>query len=39
MGFRLRARGGRRLYTVPQRLGHRGIEPGAPDDPAPHPYP
>lgn len=39
MGFGLRARGGRRLYEVPQRLGHRGISPGAPDNPAPHPYP
>lgn len=39
MGFQLRSRGGRRLYDVPQRLGHRGIQPGEPDNAAPHPYP
>lgn len=39
MGFQLRSRGGRRLYDVPQRLGHRGIRRGEADNPAPHPYP
>jgi ribosomal protein S12 methylthiotransferase accessory factor len=39
MGHALRARGGRRLWEVPQRLGHRGISPATGDNPAPHPYP
>ncbi len=39
MGHRLRALGGTRLFTVPQRLGYPGIEPGGPDNPAPHPFP
>ena len=34
----LRARGGDRLYEVPQRLGYRGIEFGSPGNPAPHPF-
>ena len=39
MGFQLRSRGGRRLYEVPQRLGHPGIGVGEMDNAAPHPYP
>jgi ribosomal protein S12 methylthiotransferase accessory factor len=39
MGHRLRSRGGRRLYEVPQRLGHKGLVRGGIDNPAPHPYP
>jgi ribosomal protein S12 methylthiotransferase accessory factor len=39
IGHRLRALGGQRLWTVPQRLGHRGIDPAAGDNPLPHPYP
>jgi ribosomal protein S12 methylthiotransferase accessory factor len=39
LGHRLRALGGARLWTVPQRLGHPGITPSAGDNPAPHPYP
>lgn len=39
LGHTLRARGGTRLWTVPQRLGHPGIDPGTGDNPAPHPYP
>jgi ribosomal protein S12 methylthiotransferase accessory factor len=39
LGHRLRALGGRRLWTVPQRLGHPGITPSTGDNPAPHPYP
>jgi len=39
MGHETRALGGRRLYSVPQRLGHAGLEPGQPDNPYPHPFP
>lgn len=39
MGYRLRALGGQRLWTVPQRLGYRGITRETGDNPAPHPYP
>lgn len=39
MGFHLRSRGGRRLYEVPQRLGHLGIPAGKMDNATPHPYP
>jgi ribosomal protein S12 methylthiotransferase accessory factor len=39
MGHKNRARGGRRLYEVPQRLGHPGLEPGQQDNPYPHPFP
>lgn len=39
LGHRLRALGGRRLWTVPQRLGHPGISLSTGDNPAPHPYP
>lgn len=39
MGFRVRSLGGRRLHTVPQRLGYKGLAAGQPDNPAPHPYP
>ncbi len=39
LGHRLRALGGQRLWTVPQRLGHPGITPSTGDNPAPHPYP
>jgi ribosomal protein S12 methylthiotransferase accessory factor len=39
MGYRNRALGGNRLYEVPQRLGHIGIETGGPDNPYPHPFP
>jgi ribosomal protein S12 methylthiotransferase accessory factor len=39
MGYRLRALGGTRLWTVPQRLGFRGILPETGDNPVPHPYP
>jgi ribosomal protein S12 methylthiotransferase accessory factor len=38
-GHRYRALGGRRLWEVPQRLGHRGISPRHGDNPLPHPYP
>jgi ribosomal protein S12 methylthiotransferase accessory factor len=39
MGFQLRARGGQRLYRVPQLLGYRGIHENELDNAAPHPYP
>ncbi len=39
LGFAFRARGGRRLYEVPQRLGHPGITREAGENPVPHPYP
>ncbi len=39
MGYRLRALGGTRLWTVPQELGYPGIRPETGDNPAPHPYP
>jgi ribosomal protein S12 methylthiotransferase accessory factor len=39
MGYGLRSLGGRRLWTVPQALGHRGVTPQTGDNPAPHPYP
>lgn len=39
MGHPIRALGGTRLWTVPQKLGHKGIDPEAGDNPAPHPYP
>jgi len=38
-GHRLRALGGRRLYDVPRKLGHRGITRGSEGNPAPHPFP
>jgi ribosomal protein S12 methylthiotransferase accessory factor len=39
MGHQNRALGGSRLYTVPQRLGCRGLNPFEPDNPYPHPFP
>jgi ribosomal protein S12 methylthiotransferase accessory factor len=39
MGYRNRALGGERLYTVPQQLGMDGPERGESDNPYPHPFP
>ena len=39
LGFQCRARGGRRLYEVPQKLGHKGITRESGENPFPHPYP
>lgn len=39
LGFPHRARGGRRLYEMPQKLGHKGITREAGENPIPHPYP
>jgi ribosomal protein S12 methylthiotransferase accessory factor len=39
VGHHIRSMGGRRLWTVPQKLGHAGITAATGDNPAPHPYP
>jgi ribosomal protein S12 methylthiotransferase accessory factor len=39
MGHGTRALGGTRLYTVPEKLGHRGLEPRDLGNPYPHPFP
>lgn len=39
MGHQNRALGGRRLWTVPQMLGYKGIRKEMGDNPAPHPFP
>ncbi len=39
MGHLLRALGGHRLWTVPQKLRYQGITPEAGDNPIAHPYP
>lgn len=38
MGHATRALGGVRLHEVPRRLGRPVLEPGAGDNPAPHPF-
>jgi ribosomal protein S12 methylthiotransferase accessory factor len=38
-GHRLRALGGERLWTVPQKLGYAGIARFGGDQPVPHPFP
>ena len=39
IGHAHRPLGGKRLWTLPQRLGHRGIRRERGDNPAPHPFP
>jgi ribosomal protein S12 methylthiotransferase accessory factor len=39
MGHRLRALGGKRLWTIPQKLGFKGITTEIGDNPYAHPYP
>jgi ribosomal protein S12 methylthiotransferase accessory factor len=39
IGHRFRAKGGSRLWEVPQKLGFPGITRESGDNPAPHPYP
>ena len=39
LGHRVRALGGTRLWSIPQRLGYKGISPSQGDNAAPHPYP
>jgi ribosomal protein S12 methylthiotransferase accessory factor len=38
-GHTIRALGGTRLWSVPQKLGYAGITPEVGDNPAPHPFP
>lgn len=39
MGYQLRALGGKRLWTVPQKLGYKGVSQESGDNSLPHPYP
>ena len=39
VGHRIRSLGGKRLWTVPQKLGYAGITRDGGDNPIPHPYP
>jgi ribosomal protein S12 methylthiotransferase accessory factor len=39
VGHSTRSLGGKRLWTVPQKLGYRGISRENGDNPFPHPYP
>ncbi len=39
VGHSIRSLGGKRLWTVPQRLGYKGTTPEEGDNPVPHPYP
>jgi ribosomal protein S12 methylthiotransferase accessory factor len=39
VGHVIRALGGKRLWTVPQKLGYPGISRDLGDNPVPHPYP
>ena len=39
VGHRIRSLGGKRLWTVPQKLGYAGITRDGGDNPVPHPYP
>lgn len=39
VGHNIRSLGGSRLWTVPQKLGYRGITREQGDNPVPHPYP
>src|SRR5262249_1317889 len=39
VGHRIRSLGGTRLWTVPKRLGYKGITREDGDNPFPHPYP
>jgi ribosomal protein S12 methylthiotransferase accessory factor len=39
MGYPIRSLGGKRLWTVPQKLGYKGINLETGDNPYPHPYP
>ncbi len=39
VGHHIRSCGGKRLWTVPQKLGYRGITRETGDNPVPHPYP
>jgi ribosomal protein S12 methylthiotransferase accessory factor len=39
MGHSIRALGGTRLWTIPEKMGYSGISSNKVDNPAPHPYP
>jgi ribosomal protein S12 methylthiotransferase accessory factor len=39
VGHHLRALGGTRLWTIPQKLGYPGVNSDRGDNPVPHPYP
>ena len=39
MGYNIRARGGKRLKDVPQKLGYVSPGPDGKDNPSPHPFP
>lgn len=39
MGYMNRSLGGKRLWEVPQKMGHKGISRDTGDNPWPHPYP
>ncbi len=39
LGHRIRGLGGARLWTIPQKLGYKGINRQNGDNSAPHPYP
>lgn len=39
MGYHKRPLGGKRLWSLPQQLGFKGIEPETGDYPFPHPFP
>lgn len=39
MGHRVRALGGERLWSLPQKLGHRALSRPSGDNPLPHPFP
>lgn len=39
VGYRYRALGGSRLWTIPQKLGYEGVRKESGDNPLPHPYP
>lgn len=39
MGFKMRSLGGKRLWTIPQQLGYKGVSQTDGDNPLPHPYP
>ncbi len=39
MGYHKRPLGGERLWTIPKKLGYKGITPDLGDNPFPHPFP
>jgi len=39
MGFKVRSKGGERLWSIPQKMGYTGISEATGDNPYPHPFP